>query len=214
MIYVLFAVGLNLSGVFSFGDRVAGVAGAIGSREGYSGSFLTGALATLVATPCTAPFMAAALGYAITQPWYRSLAIFEAVGFGLALPYLAIAFSPGLRRFLPKPGAWMLGLKQFLAFPVYGTAVWLSFVLAQEAGEFAATAALAGLVLIAFAAWLYESRAAGASGSGRRWGVGHRGSGRLSAPLRFFTSPMPSVHRAPRTVPGDAGPRLAAFQPG
>jgi thiol:disulfide interchange protein DsbD len=157
MIYVLFAVGLNLSGVFSFGERVAGVAGELGSREGYSGSFLTGALATLIATPCTAPFMAAALGYAITQPWYRSVAIFEAVGLGLAFPYLAIAFSPGLRRFLPRPGIWMLRLKQFLAFPIYGTAVWLSFVLAQEAGEIAATAALAGLVLIAFAAWLYEA---------------------------------------------------------
>ena len=133
MMYVMFAVGLNLSGVFSFGERMAGVAGEFGSRERYSGSFLTGALATMIATPCTAPFMAAAVGYAITQPWYRSLAIFEAVGLGLAFPYLAIAFSPGLRRFLPKPGIWMLRLKQFLAFPIYGTAVWLSFVLAQEA---------------------------------------------------------------------------------
>src|SRR5947208_4131554 len=101
--------------------------------------------ATLVATPCTAPFMAAALGYAITQPWYRSLAIFEAVGFGMALPYLGIAFSPRLRRFLPKPGPWMLVLKQFLAFPIYGTAVWLTFVLAQETGVPAVTAVLSGL---------------------------------------------------------------------
>ena len=131
MIYLLVAVGFNLSGLFSFGDRVAGAAGNLASRDRYAGSFLTGALATLIATPCTAPFMAAALGYAITQPWYRSLAIFE-VGLGLAFPYLAIAFSPGLRRFLPKPGVWMLYLKQFLAFPVYGTAVWLSFVLAQR----------------------------------------------------------------------------------
>jgi thiol:disulfide interchange protein DsbD len=128
MIYLLFAVGLNLSGVFSFGERVASIVGEVGSRERYSGSFLTGALATLIATPCTAPFMAAALGYAITQPWYRSLTIFEAVGLGLAFPYLAIAFSPGLRRFLPKPGIWMLRVKQLLAFPIYGTAVWLSFV--------------------------------------------------------------------------------------
>ena len=156
MIYVLFAVGLNLSGVFSFGERIAGAAGELSSRAGYSGSFLTGALATLVATPCTAPFMAAALGYAIAQPWYRSLAIFEAVGFGMALPYLGIAFSPGLRRFLPKPGSWMIGLKQFLAFPIYGTAVWLTFVLARESSGLAVTLILSGLVLIAFAAWLYE----------------------------------------------------------
>jgi thiol:disulfide interchange protein len=171
MIYVLFAVGLNLSGVFSFGERIAGVAGELSSRPHYFGSFLTGALATLVATPCTAPFMAAALGYAITQPWYRSFAIFEAVGLGLAFPYLAIALSPGLRRFLPKPGIWMLRLKQFLAFPIYGTAVWLSFVLAQEAGEFAATEALAGLVLIAFAVWLYEA-ARLSEHRWRRWSIG------------------------------------------
>jgi thiol:disulfide interchange protein len=171
MIYLLVAVGFNLSGLFSFGDSVAGVAGNIGSQDRYSGSFLTGALATLIATPCTAPFMAAALGYAITQPWYRSLAIFEAVGLGLAFPYLAIAFSPGLRRFLPKPGIWMLYLKQLLAFPVYGTAVWLSFVLAQEAGQLAVTVTLAGLVLIAFAAWLYEA-VRSSEHRGRQWGIG------------------------------------------
>ena len=170
MIYVLFAVGLNLSGVFSFGERIAGAAGELSSHAGYSGSFLTGALATLVATPCTTPFMAAALGYAITQPWYRSLAIFEAVGFGMALPYLGIAFSPRLRRFLPKPGSWMLGLKQFLAFPIYGTAVWLTFVLGQESGGLPVTLVLSGLVLIAFAAWLYEGLRHSAS-RWRRWGL-------------------------------------------
>jgi len=170
MIYVLFAVGLNLSGVFSFGERIASAAGELSSRAGYSGSFLTGALATLVATPCTAPFMAAALGYAIAQPWYRSLAIFEAVGFGMALPYLGIAFSPGLRRFLPKPGSWMIGLKQFLAFPIYGTAVWLTFVLARESSGLAVTLILSGLVLIAFAAWLYEGLRHSET-RWRRWGL-------------------------------------------
>jgi thiol:disulfide interchange protein len=170
MIYVLFAVGLNLSGVFGFGERIAGAAGELSSHPNYSSSFLTGALATLVATPCTAPFMAASLGYAITQPWYLSLAIFEAVGFGMALPYVVIAFSPGLRRILPKPGSWMLGLKQFLAFPVYGTGVWLTFVLAKEAGELAVTAVLAGLVLIALAAWAYEGLR-NTEHRWRRWGM-------------------------------------------
>jgi thiol:disulfide interchange protein len=157
MIYVLFAVGLNLSGVFTIGERMGGVGLGLATRESYAGSFWTGALATLVATPCTAPFMAAAIGYAITQPWYKSLAIFEAVGLGLALPYAAIAFGPGLRRFLPKPGMWMLRLRQILAFPVYGTAVWLAYVLSIEAGAEVAAAALAGLVLIGFAAWLHEA---------------------------------------------------------
>jgi thiol:disulfide interchange protein DsbD len=157
MIYVLFAVGLSLSGVFTMGDGIAGMGSGLAAREGYAGSFFTGALATLVATPCTAPFMAAAIGFAITQPWYLSFAVFEAIGLGLALPYLLLAFSPGLRRFLPRPGAWMDRFKQLLAFPVYATAVWLAFVLASETGSIGITAALAGLVLIAFAAWVYDS---------------------------------------------------------
>jgi thiol:disulfide interchange protein DsbD len=157
MIYVLFAVALSLSGVFTFGDRLAGIGNGLASRGGYAGSFFTGALATLVATPCTAPFMATALGFALTQPWAMSLAVFEAVGVGLALPYLLLAFVPATRRLLPRPGAWMDRLKQFLAFPVYATAVWLVFVLSAESGTGGVTAALAGLVLIAFAAWLYET---------------------------------------------------------
>jgi thiol:disulfide interchange protein len=157
LIYLLFAVGLNLSGAFSFGSRLAGVGTDLASRPGYAGSFFTGTLATLVATPCTAPFMASAIGFAVTQPWYVSLAVFEALGLGLAFPFLLAPFSPGLRRFLPKPGIWMLRLKQFLAFPVYGTAVWLVFVLSREAGELAASAVLTGLVMIAFAAWLYDA---------------------------------------------------------
>jgi thiol:disulfide interchange protein DsbD len=171
MIYVLFAVGLNLSGVFTFGDRLAGIGSGLAARQGYSGSFFAGALATLVAAPCTAPFMAAAMGYAITQPWYLSLAVFEAVGLGMALPYVMIALSPAARRFLPRSGAWMLQLKQFLAFPIYGTAVWLFFVLSQEAGDLAGTAVLAGLLLIAFAAWLYEAARQGEGGWGK-WSIG------------------------------------------
>ncbi len=170
MIYVLFAVGLSLSGVFTVGEGVAGIGNELASKDGYTGSFFTGALATLVATPCTAPFMAAAIGFAITQPWYVSFAVFEAIGVGLALPYVVLAFSPGARRFLPKPGAWMDKFKQVLAFPVYGTAVWLAFVLASESGSIGVTAALAGLVLIAFAAWLYEMVRLG-EGNGRRIGL-------------------------------------------
>ncbi len=171
MIYVLFAVGLSLSGVFTVGDSVAGVGQGLASKDGYGGSFFTGALATLVATPCTAPFMAAAIGFAITQPWYISFAVFEAIGVGLALPYVLLAFSPGARRFLPKPGAWMNRFKQVLAFPVYGTAVWLAFVLASESGSIGITAALAGLVLIGFAGWLYETVRLG-EGWPRRVGLG------------------------------------------
>jgi thiol:disulfide interchange protein/DsbC/DsbD-like thiol-disulfide interchange protein len=171
MIYLLFAVGLNLSGVFSIGSRLTRVGSDLASREGYAGAFLTGTLATLVATPCTAPFMAAAVGYAVTQPWYISLAVLEAIGLGLAFPYLVIAFSPRARRLLPRPGIWMLRLKQILAFPVYSTVVWLVFVLSQQAGASGTTAALAGLVLIAFAAWLYDAVCL-SEGQWRSWGVG------------------------------------------
>jgi thiol:disulfide interchange protein DsbD len=115
--------------------------------------------------------MAAAVGYAISQPWYTSLAVLESIGLGLALPYLVISFSPGARRLLPKPGVWMLRLKEILAFPIYGTAVWLAYVLSQLTGASGVTAALAGLVLIAFAAWLYDAVCLSAGGW-RNWGTG------------------------------------------
>jgi thiol:disulfide interchange protein len=171
LIYLLFAVGLNLSGVFSIGNRLTGVGSQLSQRSGYSGSFMGGALATLVATPCTAPFMAAAVGYALTQPWYKSLVVLEAIGLGLALPYLVITFVPATRRILPKPGQWMLQLKEVLAFPIYGTAVWLMYVLSQLADAYAITMTLFGLVLIGFAAWLYNATCL-SDDTLRRWGTG------------------------------------------
>jgi len=115
--------------------------------------------------------MAAAVGYALTQPWYVAFGVLETIGLGLALPFLIVAFSPRARRFLPKPGAWMLKLKEILAFPVYGTAVWLMYVLVQQTGATGAAAVLMGLVLIAFAAWLYNEVCL-SEGRSRHWGVG------------------------------------------
>jgi thiol:disulfide interchange protein/DsbC/DsbD-like thiol-disulfide interchange protein len=171
MVYVLFAVGLNLSGAFSVGETLAGAGSSLMANRGYAGSFFTGALTTLVATPCTAPFMAAAIGYAITQPFYVSLAVLEAIAVGLALPYVAIAFVPQARWILPKPGAWMVRLKEILAFPVYATIVWLVFVLSEQAGSPGVAAILTGLVLIGFAAWAYEAVRDGSVGR-RRFGLG------------------------------------------
>jgi thiol:disulfide interchange protein len=167
MIYALFIVGLNLSGVFTFGTRLAGVGHGLATQGGMAGSFFAGALATLVATPCTAPFMAAAMGYAITQPWYVSFAVFQAVGLGLALPFLAVAFSPTMRRWLPKPGGWMVRLKEFLAFPIYGTVVWLIYVLSEQTESLGLVSVLAGLVLIALGIWLFEVLREGESGRAR-----------------------------------------------
>jgi thiol:disulfide interchange protein len=202
MIYLLFAVGLTLSGVFSVGNRLARVGSAVTLRQGYASSFFAGAVATLVATPCTAPFMAAAIGYAVTQPWYASLAVFEAIGLGLAVPYLVIAFSPRARRLLPKPGIWTVRLKEALAFPVYGTAVWLIYVLAQLTDTSATAAALAGLVLIAFGAWLYNAADA-SEGRWRNWGIGLSTLAAGGAFALLFLVDDGGPARAPQIVESD-----------
>jgi thiol:disulfide interchange protein DsbD len=154
--YVLFAMALALSGVVTPGGRLQGLGHGLASRGGYAGSFFTGALATVAATPCTAPFMGVALGFAVTQPWGTALLVFEALGLGLALPYLALTVAPAWRRVLPRPGPWMARLKQLLAFPLYASVAWLIWVLSQQAGSAGVAAVLAGLVLVAFAAWLHD----------------------------------------------------------
>jgi thiol:disulfide interchange protein DsbD len=152
--YLLFVIGLNLSGVFELGNVFGNTGSKLASGNGLSASFFTGVLATIVATPCTAPFMGVAIGYALLQPPLVSLLIFAALGFGLALPYLMLAFVPALQKFLPRPGAWMDVFKQFLAFPMFGFAVWLVWIVAQQAGNFGLFGVLLGMVAIAFALWL------------------------------------------------------------
>ena len=169
--YLVFVVGLSLSGVFTVGLSVTGAGSALAERPGYAGSFFTGVLATVVATPCTAPFMAAAVGFALTQPAAALLGIFLSLGCGLALPYLLLSHWPALQRLLPRPGLWMERTRQFLAFPMYGTTVWLLWVLAQQTGTSAIGIALGGMVVLAFAAWLYDSTRHGSS-SVRRGGAG------------------------------------------
>jgi len=155
--YLIFAAGLSLSGVFTIGNSVVGIGSSLAERSGLTGSFFTGVLATIVATPCTAPFMGAALGFALTQPGPVLMAVFLSLGSGLAFPYLLLSLWPSfLQRRLPKPGIWMDRLKQALAFPMYGATVWLVWVLAQQTGVNGVAVALGGIVAIAFAAWLYE----------------------------------------------------------
>jgi thiol:disulfide interchange protein/DsbC/DsbD-like thiol-disulfide interchange protein len=164
LVYLLLAVGLNLSGVFEVGGGLAGVGDGLTQGDSYRASFFTGVLTTLVATPCTAPFMAFAVGAALTQPPALALCIFAALGFGLALPYLLLSFAPWMRRALPKPGAWMDTLKQLFAFPIYASAAWLLWVLAQQTSSFGLGAALAGAILIALAAWAYQKSKSSAAG--------------------------------------------------
>ncbi|MDR7270339.1 thiol:disulfide interchange protein DsbD [Pelomonas saccharophila] len=155
--YLLFLVGLNLSGFFDVGGSFTGLGSNLAARQGLAGSFFTGVLAAVVATPCTAPFMGAALAFALSQPAAVMLAVFLALGLGLALPFLILAFWPAAQRWLPRPGAWMDKFKQFLAFPMYAAVVWLLWVLAQQAGPDGVAMALSGLVLIAFALWLLRA---------------------------------------------------------
>jgi thiol:disulfide interchange protein len=164
LVYLFLAVGLNLSGVFEIGGGLAGVGDQLTQGDSYSASFFTGVLATLVATPCSAPFMAPALGAALTQPTLSALCIFAALGAGIALPYVLLAFAPWMRRLLPKPGAWMDTLKQLFAFPVYATAAGLLWVLAQQTSSFGFGAAMAGTVLIGLAAWSFQKSRSSAGG--------------------------------------------------
>ncbi len=152
---VLLLVALNLSGLFEVGTSVQGVGGGLASRQGLIGAFFTGALTVVVAAPCTAPFMASAIGVALTQSEPRALMVFAALGFGLALPFVALSFAPSLFRKLPPPGPWMNFLRRLLAFPMYGATAWLVWVLAQQAGAAGLARLLAAALAVAFAAWLF-----------------------------------------------------------
>jgi thiol:disulfide interchange protein DsbD len=165
LVYLLLAVGLNLSGVFEVGGGLAGVGDSLTRGDGYSSSFFTGVLATLVATPCSAPFMAPALGAALTLPAFSAVCIFAALGVGIALPFVLLSFAPWMRQVLPKPGAWMDTLKQLFAFPVYATAAWFLWVLAQQTSPLALGAALAGAVLIGLSSWAYQKSHFSAGGA-------------------------------------------------
>jgi thiol:disulfide interchange protein DsbD len=151
MTWLLFAIGLNMSGVFMVGGTLAGAGQGLAAR----GSFFTGLLAVVVATPCTAPFMGAALAAALALPPADGMLIFVALGLGLSAPYAALALSPGAAALLPRPGAWMDVLKHLLAFPMYGAALWMLWVVSQQTDAAGLAAVLASLLCVGFAAWAY-----------------------------------------------------------
>jgi thiol:disulfide interchange protein/DsbC/DsbD-like thiol-disulfide interchange protein len=151
--WLMLAVGLNLSGVFALGGPI-GAGGHLVARGGFLGSFATGALAVLVASPCTAPFMAAAIGAALVMPAPATLAVFAALGLGLAAPTLILALAPGLARKLPRPGPWMERLKHIMAWPMYGAALWLVSVLWAQSGSLGVALAVAGGLGLGLAAWV------------------------------------------------------------
>ena len=148
---------LNLSGLFEIGLRLQTTAGNLEphGRGTLVDAFFSGVLATVVATPCTAPMMGAALGFTLSQPAILSILVFTAIALGMALPILTLSLVPKWLRYLPKPGAWMTTFRQFLAFPLFATVAWLTWVLGSQIGNDGAARLLFGLVLIALAAWLY-----------------------------------------------------------
>ena len=151
---VMFAVGLNMLGVFEMGSSLMNVGGGLADRGGTSGAFFTGLLAAFVGAPCVGPFMAGAVGAAMVQPAPIVMLLFVTMGLGLAAPFLILSFTPALAKVLPKPGKWMIAFKQVLAFPMFATALWLLWVLAAQAGSDGVMLALAGAIVLAFGIWL------------------------------------------------------------
>jgi thiol:disulfide interchange protein DsbD len=194
---LLFAMGLNLAGLFEVGQSILGIGSNLTQTGGWTGSFFTGVLATVVATPCTAPFMGAAVGFALSQPIASCFLIFSGMALGLSAPFLLLAYMPALGRFLPKPGRWMETLKQVLAFPVFATVIWLLWVFGAQVGLDGLARLLNTLLIVTLAIWMmkrWSTRATAAvavvlivsgfyyavSAPSERTSLGERGTGGLA----------------------------------
>ncbi|WP_262695235.1 protein-disulfide reductase DsbD family protein [Kordiimonas aquimaris] len=157
LVLIMVLVALSLSGMFNIQVGVEGAGQQLASQDGNKGAFFQGVLATLVATPCTAPLMAPAIGFALTQSAPVVFLIFSLLAFGLALPFLALSYSPALARLMPRPGPWMEKLKEALAFPMYLTAAWLLYVFTLQAGATATLALLVAIIIAIFGVWLWQA---------------------------------------------------------
>lgn len=202
---VMLVLALNMMGVFEIGLAAQGAGNIAVPSTGPAGAALTGALAIVVATPCTAPFMAGAVGAALLRPPLEGMTIFLALGLGFAAPFTAICLVPACARLLPKPGAWMATFKHALAFPMLGAAAWLAWVLAQQAGPAALGALLASSVVLGLAAWLY-----GLAQRRRMGGLRHLPQ--LAGSVALVAGVAVAVAGLPATSEG--GARTAAVQAG
>ncbi len=215
LVLLMLAVALNLSGVFHVGAGLQGAgSGPLSRLPGGMGAFFTGALAVVVAAPCTAPFMAFALGAALVMPWPMALVVFLMLGLGLALPFLLVSLSPGLLRRLPRPGPWMERLKGLLAFPMYATALWLAWVFGRQAGADALGLLFVAGLLAALGLWLVGTGQAerGLGRSGRILMTGGTVALILSAVALVVVARSPAVDVNPS---GEVGVALdgAAWSP-
>ncbi len=200
-------IGLNLAGLFEFGSVLPSRVASFQAGNPTANSFLTGVLATAIASPCTAPFMGASLGFALGLPAWQALAVFAAIGLGMALPYLAASAVPAVARALPRPGPWMDTFRRLMAFPMFATVAWLVWVLGQQSGIDGAGALLALLVLMALVLWSLTLRGRArtllaafsiALAAAGLWAVGQN-----------VVKPM-----AVSTIAGAASERWQAWEPG
>ena len=214
MAWLLFGIGLNLSGVYQVGTGLVHAGQGLNLRSVQLGSFLTGLLAVVVATPCTAPFMGVAIAAGLAAPAAVTMLVFLAMGLGLAAPYAVLAMAPALWRAAPKPGRWMEVLRQVLAFPMYAASAWLVWVVSQEAGSSGILAAVAGLVLLGFAGWVLGVTQTG-SNRIRRTGQTATAVALLAA-LTVLSGIAPSADTGARAAEAGAEPfspsRLASLR--
>ena len=195
LIFLFFSFGLSLSGVFEFGTSFMGLGNNLASKSGYKGSFFTGVLATAVASPCTAPFMGAALGFALSQSWLVAMLVFFFLGLGMALPFLVLSFSPALMKFMPKPGAWMNTFKEFMAFPMYATVLWLLWVLGNQVGVNGMAIVVGACILLAFGLWLLQKRTV----VGPFWRNANAVMATIAIVIAFYSLQSPMLESRPMT---------------
>jgi thiol:disulfide interchange protein DsbD len=207
---LMLAVALNLSGLFEVGTSLQGAGSGLASRGGLAGAFFTGVLAVVVAAPCTAPFMGPAVGWALTQPAAAALSVFMALGLGFAAPFVAVAYAPGLLAALPQPGGWMDVFRKALAFPMYGAAAWLAWVLAQQAGAEDLAKLFAAGVVVALAAWLAGLAQKRAAAGGKALPLGL--SAGLLAVLAVAAVAWPQAKAAEMAAEAYSPARLAELQ--
>ncbi len=207
--YLLFAVGLSLSGMFTIGASWMGIGQSLTDQRGYRGEFFTGVLATVVATPCTAPFMATAVGAALTQPPLILLGILQMLGLGLAFPYILLTLIPAVYQRLPKPGMWMETLQQLLAFPVYATVAWLVWVLVLQTGTQGLAVASSGLILLTFSIWLLQK----IQGAPLRWQrLGQTAAVLVLLSTVFLMQGLPEGTSSPLTPASSSNPQIQQSQ--
>ena len=210
LVFVFFVMGLSLSGVYEFGTGLMGIGTNLTESKGYKSSFFTGVLATVVASPCTAPFMGAALGFALSQSWIVAMLVFAFLGLGMALPFLLLTFSPQLMKFMPKPGTWMVTFKEFMAFPMYAAALWLLWVLGMQVGINGMVAVASASLVIALALWLLQKSSVRAGS----WAMASRVVSALLvlAALSVLRTPLLEARSGGIALSGDAEVEMA-FEP-